>query len=465
MLLVLALAGLNLLRPTREQFVVFAVDRSLSVGDEGRKAADEFLARATAGGRAEPVRRAPFAAEPGDIRLGEAGRGSRAPPGRSDDPPGLDPKGTDLAAALEVAAAAIPPFYVPRIVLLSDGNSTAGDALKAAAGAAGQGRGLDRRRCRPRTEPEVQLSAVNAPTQVQQGEPFNVEVVVDSNHDDDAGTVEVYRGDIKVADQPVKLKKGENRVILKQTIEQGGLTPITARLEGIPRHPAGQQQRLRPGLHRGQAAGAPGRERARPGQAPDLGPRGAEHAGRRPPPAGDAREPGRAPELRPADPLERAGDVAEPMRQMEVARTYVQDLGGGLIMLGGDQSFGLGGYYKTTLEEILPVRSDFEKEKEKPSLAMMLVIDKSGSMGGEKIEMAKDAARAAVELLGPERQGRRARLRGGELLGQRAAPLHRQGVRPRPDRLARGRRRDRHGPGDGGGVRGPDRARWPSSST
>ncbi len=86
---------------------------------------------------------------------------------------------------------------------------------------------------------------------------------------------------------------------------------------------------------------------------------------------------------------------------MEVARTYVQDLGGGLVMLGGDQSFGLGGYYKTNLEEILPVRSDFEKEKEKPSLAMMLVIDKSGSMGGEKIEMAKEAARAAVELLGP----------------------------------------------------------------
>src|SRR6185295_19945899 len=91
-------------------------------------------------------------------------------------------------------------------------------------------------------------------------------------------------------------------------------------------------------------------------------------------------------------------------RQMEVARTYVQDLGGGLIMLGGDQSFGLGGYYKTTLEEILPVRSDFEKEKEKPSLAMMLVIDKSGSMGGEKIEMAKEAARAAAELLGPRDQ-------------------------------------------------------------
>ena len=66
----------------------------------------------------------------------------------------------------------------------------------------------------------------------------------------------------------------------------------------------------------------------------------------------------------------------------------MQELGGGLVMLGGDQAFGLGGYYKTTIEEILPVRSDFEKEKEKPSLAMVLVIDKSGSMGGVKIEMA-----------------------------------------------------------------------------
>ena len=88
-------------------------------------------------------------------------------------------------------------------------------------------------------------------------------------------------------------------------------------------------------------------------------------------------------------------------RQMDLARTYVRDLGGGLIMLGGEQSFGLGGYYKTALEEILPVRSDFEKEKEKPSLAMILVIDKSGSMGGEKIELAKEAAKSAIELLGP----------------------------------------------------------------
>ena len=92
------------------------------------------------------------------------------------------------------------------------------------------------------------------------------------------------------------------------------------------------------------------------------------------------------------------------LQQMEILRTYVEDLGGGLVMIGGDQSFGLGGYYKTTLEEILNVRSNFDKEKEKPSFAMVLVIDKSGSMGGDKIEMAKDAAKGAAELLGPKDQ-------------------------------------------------------------
>src|ERR1700677_4641981 len=45
-LLALALAGLNLLRPTRELFVVFAVDRSASIGEEGNEAIDTFLSKA-----------------------------------------------------------------------------------------------------------------------------------------------------------------------------------------------------------------------------------------------------------------------------------------------------------------------------------------------------------------------------------------------------------------------------------
>lgn len=88
-------------------------------------------------------------------------------------------------------------------------------------------------------------------------------------------------------------------------------------------------------------------------------------------------------------------------REMTNLKKYVTDFGGGLIMLGSENSFGLGGYYKTPVEEVLPLVSRYEKEKEKPSLTMVLVIDKSGSMSGLPIALARQAAKATAELLGP----------------------------------------------------------------
>ncbi|GHC60017.1 VWA domain-containing protein [Roseibacillus persicicus] len=85
--------------------------------------------------------------------------------------------------------------------------------------------------------------------------------------------------------------------------------------------------------------------------------------------------------------------------QMRWLNDYVTKFGGGLVMLGSENSFGIGGYYRTPVEDVLPLVSRFEKEKEKPSLAMVLVIDKSGSMSGEPIVMARQAARATAELL------------------------------------------------------------------
>lgn len=400
-LLVLAMAGLNVLRPTREQFVVFAVDQSQSLGDDARKAADGYVTRAIARAGSDRFAVLPFAATPGKIRTGDAAKlpASSAEPD-ADRP--IDRLGTDLAAALEVASAAVPPFYVPKIVVLSDGNATAGDALHAAAGLRGRVE-VSTVPLPVRDDPEVQISAVNVPAQVQQNEGFRVEVVVDSNHDDDAGKVEVYRGDVKAADQPVKLKKGENRLTLSQTIEQGGLTPITARVVGC------RDTLLDNNSDFGLVFTA-GKPRVLLADSDVEQARPLSWALEEQELQVDVRPPQGIPEtlaeLQNYDLviLSNVPATALTGRQMQSVRSYVQDLGGGLIMLGGDSSFGLGGYYKTTLEEILPVRSDFEKEKEKPSLAMMLVVDKSGSMGGEKIEMAKEAARAAVELLGPSDQ-------------------------------------------------------------
>ncbi len=385
-LIVLGLAGLTLLRATRDQFVVFAIDRSLSVGDDSRKAAEDYIAKAL--NRAGPNRVAflDFATEPGVIRTRL--RADRAPPG--------DDKGTDLAAAIEVAAAAIPPFYVPKIVVLSDGNQTANDAVKAALNA---GIGVWTVPLPTRTDPEVQVAAVRVPAQVLQGEAFLVEVVIDSNHDDE-GDIEVFRGPLKVISERKKIRKGENRFSFRQTIEADRLASFKVRVRNF-------RDTLLDNNDDFGLVYTTGKPRVLLIESDSKDARDLMYALEEHEIQIEVRPPQGMPDsladLQNYECLILSNVPATSLtnRQMDLARTYVRDLGGGLIMLGGDQSFGLGGYYKTALEEILPVRSDFEKEKEKPSLAMILVIDKSGSMGGEKIELAKEAAKSAIELLGP----------------------------------------------------------------
>ena len=77
----------------------------------------------------------------------------------------------------------------------------------------------------------------------------------------------------------------------------------------------------------------------------------------------------------------------------------MRDLGGGFLFAGGENGYGLGGWYHTTIERILPVRMDAEKRRDEPEVAMALVIDRSGSMSGLPLEMAKQAAKATADTL------------------------------------------------------------------
>lgn len=414
LLLLLSLAGLTWLHRASDQYVVFVVDQSQSIGEDAQKQAQEFLKSAVdAKGRHE-VAFMPFGAKSGRVQTESLNFGDRPTlvepdqknakeAAKKDAPaPPLTPEqkalrdGTDLATAIETAAGFIPPGYVPQIVLLSDGNETARDVLSAAS------------RSRipvstvvlpSRTEPEVQVSQVNVPAEVREGEPFFVDVMVYSNHDDE-GLIEVFRGDHKVVSEKKTLKAGENRFRFQQSVERDRMAAFKVRVSGL------KQDTL---LDNNAEAGlvyTAGKPRvliieSDPNLIRELA-YALEDEGIQ----ADVRPPQGMPDTLAGLQnyelliLSNVPATALTQQQMEIARTYVQELGGGFIMLGGEQSFGLGGYYKSALEEILPVRSDFEKEKEKPSLAMVLVIDRSGSMQGDPLEMAKTAAQSAVELLG-----------------------------------------------------------------
>jgi Ca-activated chloride channel family protein len=403
-LLTFALAGLTLSRPTREQFLIFAVDQSLSVGKESEEATHELLKQAVAAAGANKVAFIPFQSEPGTMTadpaslLSNPDAAKKPSDAQAEEDAPVDPPvtGTNLEAAIDVAVASLPPGYVPQVVLLSDGNQTVGDALRASLRTTVP---ISTLPLPTRKELEAQVSSVQLPAQVRQGEPFYVEVVVDSNHDDE-GIIQVFRGDHQVVNERKTLKKGENKFRFQQTIESQRLSNFTARISGLKQdtlldnnaesglvYTSGKPRVLivesDPKLIR-ELVSALEQEEIQVDVRPAAG------------------MPDNLSDLQNYELLilSNVPATALSQKQMEVARTYVQDLGGGFMMLGGEQSFGLGGYYKSVLEEILPVRSDFEKEKERPSLGMVLVIDKSGSMDGDKIEMAKTAARSAVELLG-----------------------------------------------------------------
>ncbi|MCA9057293.1 MAG: VWA domain-containing protein, partial [Planctomycetaceae bacterium] len=313
---------------------------------------------------------------------------------------------TDLQSAVAVALRQCPPGRQPHLVLMTDGQETRGDIRVALAGTAAI---ISTVPLPVLSAAEVLVSGFDLPDSPGEGEPFEGAVLVESTG---VATVRVllYANEFRISAQSVELQAGMNRIPVSDRIDKSTL--YTAKIE-LPEDASPATAATDTFAQNNQATAVLTTSGKPSVLLVDRFPEQSQSI------AWALKEEGIRCDVRPPEAIPESITDLEAWQavllsnvpatslsesRMEVLRRYVSDSGGGLIMLGGEDSFGLGGYYRTAIEDILPVRCDFEKEQEKPSLAMVLVIDKSGSMGGQKIALAREAAVGAVELLGPRDQ-------------------------------------------------------------
>jgi len=391
-LIVLALCDPRLRLERKREHLIWLVDVSRSVGEEGLK-----RYQALAG---DPRLQEGFESQSLVVFAGQARTWDDRDLERQITAT-LDDKSTRLAQALEFANASFPVGYAKTVVLLSDGLETDGDALKQAEDLhVRSGLRIHTVPVESPDFPEVLVRSVQTPRRVSEGEPVKVIAEVASNRKGH-GELTFFRSGVKIASRAVEWNPGSNRFEITTKAGDERLVEFSASIQSAMDTVADNNEASSVVQMQGKARALLLSDK--PEQSRFLG-----QALKQEGVNLEIRPPTGAPvdlaDLQNYDVLILDNVAATDLdpRQLDLFATYTRDFGGGFLMLGGDQSFGLGGYYRTAVEDILPVRCDFEKERENPSLGLLLVIDRSGSMSGIKMEMAKEAAKAAVELLSPK---------------------------------------------------------------
>ncbi len=437
LVIALALARTSTVHDATRVSAVFMVDVSDSVTDQDL-------------GRAAAVIRDTRASDPdADVRLLTFARRTRQVelPERIEALPELARHAgggseTDAQAALQMAYGLFPPGHLRRAALLSDGRETRGELLREAQRARRFGVRLFAQPLTEGSPREIAVRELELPRQIEVGESFEVRAHVFSSRAGRA-KLRLYQGPVLNgldSVREVELAQGDNELAFKSIVRTAGEVAYRLTLEPL------SDDRFSENNGASATAVVPGRPTVliveeKPAHARHL--------------ASALNSADFEVEVRPATALPRSlaeitrydfvilSDVAASRvvgQPMEVIERYVRDVGGGFMMAGGEQSFGLGGYQGTRMESLLPVRMDSERRKDEHSLALALVIDTSGSMSGIKIELAKEAARAAAELLGaddslavigfsgqPERKVRMQSARNRLRIGQNISRLRAQG--------------------------------------
>jgi uncharacterized membrane protein len=413
--LALAVAGPQADMPVRSLTTVFLLDRSDSVAPSMRLQAETFVQEALQA--MGPDDRAAV------VAFGENALVERPASDRSQLAPltAAPAAGhTNIAEAIQLGLALFPADTQKRLVLLSDGGENAGRAVEAARLAVARGVPIDVVDLALATsDPETMALRLEAPAAARAGQELTLEAVIHSTVAQAAEVRLTVEGGQQIM-RRVALAPGETRVAF--TVEAAGSGFQRYSVEVAAEQDVQGRNNLSAALVQVQgpprvlvvaASAADARAfvaaLALTGMAAELV----------------------APEAMPTDlaglsAYEAVALVNTPARELPVGAmaalpSYVRDLGKGLLMIGGEESFGVGGYGRTPVEEALPVYMDVRDREERPDLALVFVIDKSGSMdschcsapnrrspitgeGGyeRKVDIAKEAVAQAAALLGEQ---------------------------------------------------------------
>jgi uncharacterized membrane protein len=325
---------------------------------------------------------------------------------------------TDIASALQLGLALFPDEGAKRLVLLSDGRQNLGQAVEQAELAAANNIQLTYLPLSgPEGEVEVLLDSLSAPPDLRQGQDFDLTVLVDSTAQVGA-TLQVFGDGKLIHSQEVRLQSGSNRFVVPVQAGETGFRRFRAQI--LPDRDTRLQNNAANAFTMVHGPPKVLVVEGKPGEGANLveALQSAQMDVSQLPPN---QIPATLAELAAYDAVILANVPADalPAGAMEALPVFVRDLGKGLLMVGGDQAYGAGGYLRTPLEEALPVYMDVRARELSANLALVLVVDKSGSMGrchcdnpdlnqtyvrreiGQpKVDIAKEAVMRAAAALG-----------------------------------------------------------------
>ncbi|MBE7471691.1 MAG: VWA domain-containing protein [Anaerolineales bacterium] len=413
--LILGLAGAQIERPADLITTVFVLDISDSVTGEERARAEAFIRAALAQKPEED--QAAVILFGGDALVERLPRPEPALPTLTSTPL---KNATDIEEALRLALALLPNEGGRRLVLLSDGQETQGEARRLLDLAAARQVEISLYPLGQTTEagpPEVLVEQVTAPSQARQGQTVPLDVVVTASRATEA-TLRLLADGSPVESRAVRLVQGQNRFAFNLPLTETGFHRFRVEIEA----PADGRLQNNWGAAFTTVYGPPQvlLVEGQPGEGTALK-SALDAAGIKSSLTQPASLPASLPDLAAYDAviLLNVPAPALPNATQEMLAGFVRDLGRGLVMVGGPEGYGAGGYLRSPLEKALPVDMEVRSRSREPNIALVLAVDKSGSMGAchcdnpdlrqsytrapsglPKIDIAKEAIFQAAAVLG-----------------------------------------------------------------